>query len=778
LGEGRLDKLATWALAGFATVIAELALAEPGRPVSWSLAVAALHCVVAAGLQAGIDRLARSRDPRPGVAEIAIVALFLLPFVAEAARLVGSGRSRTLELALLAALRNLGLGLAALSSRSAFGRLSAVVSLFLVLTAASVAEEGATVLVALGGYAVAGGLWLSTVYWRRPRTFAAARRPRRFPVAALALAALVVAAVASVAAIGPARAAMALASLVPSSGGTLWDDPDARGGVGDGENEVDGSERPESIGFTESETYLDSDRPSLYDAFNDTYGEPLKPRRQERMIALANPNVVEPKARAAENLRAGRRFSAVRRPPDRGSRRPGDRGAKALVYVKGPTPLHLGLAAYDRFDGRDWHEEPRCERDLPLEREADGGPWLRVALPPQAFLVGATRHQVKVGTLDSGPLPAPSHVARFRVGQVDCADFFEWAQEGIVRMAGRTVPSGTIVETESRTPDPRRLRAITFPGEAQGAGRHLGSADDDRVDPAAVALARSWADGAPRGWPQVEALVDGLRGHAVHDRGASAPPECDDVVADFLLRSRRGPDYLFATSAAVLLRSLGYPSRLVSGLYADPARYDPRTRHTPVKADDVHVWTEVRLPNGAWVAVEPTPGYRLRGPDRPWYEVILAASLEAAGWAWAHRVILTMLVGAVVVLLWRRREVADGIATLAWNLGARLDPHRSAVRALRLVDRRSGWAGRGRPAGQTPRRWYGPLVRLADGPGADLDRLLRLAEWGLYAPRGTAPPLSPSADHDVVCKRAMRRWTLRRFRDLSRELRTENEAST
>src|SRR5205085_1957064 len=77
----------------------------------------------------------------------------------------------------------------------------------------------------------------------------------------------------------------------------------------------------------------------------------------------------------------------------------------------------------------------------------------------------------------------------------------------------------------------------------------------------------------------------------------------------------RGPDYQFAGAAAVLLRVLGYPTRLVSGFYAAPGRYDPQTGHTPVVQDDLHFWAEVRLPPGDWLVVEPAPGYEVLGPS-------------------------------------------------------------------------------------------------------------------------------------------------------------------
>ena len=96
--------------------------------------------------------------------------------------------------------------------------------------------------------------------------------------------------------------------------------------------------------------------------------------------------------------------------------------------------------------------------------------------------------------------------------------------------------------------------------------------------------------------------------------------------ADFLLVARRGPDYQFASAAAVLLRLLEYPTRLVSGFYASPDNYDPETQHTPVVKEDLHFWAEVFLP-GLWIVIEPTPGYEVLGPGLPWWERISASLL-------------------------------------------------------------------------------------------------------------------------------------------------------
>jgi hypothetical protein len=765
---------ATLALAALATASAELAIAEPGTPPGRSLAWAAAWFVVAlvvhlwiGGFSAVEGEMQRRHSTRPLII-VAILILCASPFAIEAGRLAWSGRAETMEIVLLSSLRNLGLGLAVLASRPTFARLAALVSLFLVLVSSSLAE-GTVVLGTLGVYAVVGGLWLVLAYWRGLRLPPTPDGRRRFPFATLLLAVVLVGLVVAVAAVGPTRVATALAGLMPSSGGTDWDNPDARGGVNDGENEAKGSEKPQSIGFADTDAYLDSDRPSLYDAFNDMYGEPIKPKQRDRMVALSNQNVIEQRERPAENLRAGRQFSAVRQGSALANRRPSDREAKALLYVKGPTPLHIGLAAYDQFDGREWEEEPACTMDCPLVMESDVVPWFRFDSPVSPLFAGTVAHQIKIGTLDSSPLPVPPHLARFRIGQVNVRDFFGWSHEGMVRMVGRTVPSSTVIESEARTIDPGRLRDLSFPSGPYTATRFQTIADGRKIAPEVAALARSWSDGVPRGWQQVEAIVGGLRRHAAHDRGIVIPPDCDDVVAHFLLQSRRGPDYAFATSAAVLLRSLDYPTRLVSGFYAAPDRYDPRTRHTPVTRDDVHVWAEVRLPNGTWVAIEPTPGYELMSPSIPWSERLRVAIARSWLWARSHAVLLGLAVVGLASLVYFRRDVADAIATLAWRATPSADPRHRAIEALRLIERRSSWAGLPRPIGRTPGRWYEMITPRTSVETDDLHGLIRLAEWGLYAPRDAVPPKS-RGDHDplAACRLAVSAWTLHRFRTLDR----------
>lgn len=747
----------TLAMAAVATTTTALAIADPVVSPARPLAAAAAWTAAAVAAHAWLGRHGKDRSATTAAL---LATSSLVPVAVAAAKAAWTGRAIPLEQALLCSLRNLALGLAAASHEPAAARLSALASLFLVLASASVAD-GPAAAWALGAFAILGGVWLAQAYWRGLRPMPDGGALRRSPAGHLAGAFALVGLAVAATAVGPTRAAVALAGLFPSSGGTDWNDPDARGGVGDGDDEVKGAENPQSIGFADSDAYLDSDRPSLYDAFNDMYGEPSKPKKSERMVTLSNQDVAEQRENPAENLRANRQFSAVRRGGARRPGRPAHREAEALLYVDGPTPLHIGLAAYDRFDGRDWSAAARPNIRVAIEPERRAGPWFRIGLPDSRALGGVATHRIKVAALDSAALPAPPSLRAFRMGEVDRADFFGWAAEGMIAMEGRTIPSSTVVETESAAPDPDGLASLDFP--QRGA-----DADARPLGPAAAAWLEAMTRGTPSGWTRIEAIVQGLRRDAASDPKALAPPDCGDVVEHFAA-TRRGPDYLFATACAAMLQASGHSARLVTGLYAAPARHDARTRHTPVCREDVHAWVEVRLPCGLWIPVEPTPGYELPGPSPAALAGIWAALRSAAGEVAGRPVACTTLAALALLAVRLRREVVDALATLAWRASLRGPSRRGVIRTVALLELRARLVGSARPPGESLRGWYGPLSPAADA-GPDLETLLVLAEWSLYAPADADAPPHAGSDPIAACRRAVRAWTPPRLRRPSNDM--------
>jgi len=78
-----------------------------------------------------------------------------------------------------------------------------------------------------------------------------------------------------------------------------------------------------------------------------------------------------------------------------------------------------------------------------------------------------------------------------------------------------------------------------------------------------------------------------------------------DPLADFLFRRRRGHCEYFASSMAVLLRTVGIPSRIITGFRG--AQFNEVNSTYIVRASDAHSWVEAFIPGAGWTTFDPTP---------------------------------------------------------------------------------------------------------------------------------------------------------------------------
>ncbi len=763
----RIVRRATFGLLALASAATEIAAVET-RPALSSLGLAALWV----GLAATLGLIARRPKDESHVPPRHVLLILLLlgaaPFVAEPLRRQWTGDGYPLELQMVFALRNLGLGLAAFAVWPLCLRLACVVSLFLILFAVSLTTHP-VVLWLLGLYSATGSVWLMLVYWAKLRRCATVSnvavieaepgQPRASWLATFVVVA-VVGCVLAVVAFGPQRAARVLAEWLPTSGGTGGYDPFARGGINDGDDEVRGN-NPRSTGMVETDQFLDSPLPSLYDIANDLYGEPFKPKEQERAIPLdGQTKVRESEKPPPDNQRPNREFPTARRGPKH-PRDPSDRAARALFEVEGRTPLHVRVTAFDDFDGVSWQETPLNRNTCLLDKER-GTCWMKVqeGQPPPIFAENEG-HKFKIAGSLGSLVPAPPHLARFRVGRVDQASFFAWGQDRILRMSQRKTPPGIVVETESRTVDPRKLGDVDFPSRCPS-DRLRYVAVPASLHPDVSALAHRWAEGLPRGWPQVVAVIQHLQGEYVHDHAAHTPEGCDDPLAFFLCHVRCGPDYQFASAAAVLLRVLGYPTRLVSGFYVSPEHYDPETRHTPVVREDLHFWAEVMLPSGDWLVIEPTPGYEVLRPNLPLSERALAALLAVGWWLREHVLAVGFVLVCLAFVWWKKAELLDALVVTAIRLFPGQSWRRCVLRVLWLLERRGRWAGRPRRTSQTRSTWLRTVLAVGPYQDDEIRQLALLAEWCVYAPELEPPWSAPQIRG--VCRRVLDVWTLQRWR--------------
>lgn len=677
-------------------------------------------------------------------------------------RLFDTGRA--FEVILMDGLKFVSLGLAIVACWPPYRRLAVFMSLLVLLCAASLSNDVAVqTLVVVFAVVVVG--WALAAYWEglRPRFIATNHvgLPKRWLLASITLVLIVLAT-----AVGGGRDAVrSLGGFMPSSGGdgSGWSDPYARDGVGDGDALVAGSENVQSFAPIEDAPFLADDKPSLYDVFDDTLNEPYPPKKQDRAVALQPDELIQRRCeQLAQTQKAGREFSTHRK-GGRPKAHVADRDSPALLFVAGRTPLHLRMETFDLFDGVKWYPEMVREPTQPFRAvETHGRTWIQPSTITRGldlFADEGESHAVKVVNLNTDRVPTPLHLTGVAIDKVRQPDFFEWAQGSIVRLDRESIPPLTVINVASRTIDRRRIEGeIRYLGNSGQNNTHLPSS----IDQSQIAsLAHDWTANLPRGWQQVEAITARLKSEYVHDPSAGSPEECRSPVEHFLFNSRRGRSDQFATAAAVLLRSLGYSTRLVNGFYANPRDYVHQLRHTPILDDDAHVWCEVYLSAGIWATVEPTPGYEVLDPPQGLWDHVQALAVAIYAYCVSHITFVSLLLACGVVLIVRWPDMTDMIATTYWRIRPYRNEKARVLATVRLLNRRLRQAGVVKDPGSTPRRRLQQRLQTSNASEhKDVLAFLAVTDWASFSPNDARAP-----DRiEWLCRRVVTSQSLRRLR--------------
>ncbi len=563
-----------------------------------------------------------------------------------------------------------------------------------------------------------------------------------------------------------------LGEWVSSSGGTGETNELATSGVGDGPNEVSASKDPQTTGFSDSEIYLETDRSSLFDAFNEQYGEPFKKQKFERMQAMGAQDVRENGDRPKENLQAGRTFELSRQPNQQKKRNLQDRQADALVYVQGEPETRLKLSSFDRFDGESWFTEHDCTDNcsLTIEQKNPDKCWFCLNRPLSDLNSKTVSHKIKIANLETSVLPSPNNLWKFLVGGIRQSEMFGWAGVQMIRVRDRNFPAGTTLETVSNRLSRRALHELHF-HSGKGPTRHHEhfSGRFSQIDTASVKnLLDSWNVGSEKSWLQVEKLISRLQNHARLDdhqqQTMNNTVRPKGAIDDFLFGARKGPDYLFATAAVVLLRELGYPCRLASGFYIDPASYSEEKAHYALNSGNLHFWVEILLPTNQWVVVDPTPGFTDELHSDSLYDIAWIWFYYTRAWFFSNYIAIFLASLTVMTLFLKRRHIYDRAVCLWLIRIMPFQPRRQVVLTLRHIEWRLSCSGMPRPKGCTIRRhWLGTLS--LNGPTASL---IPLAEWAAYSALEIEPD-QPGNEIRSVCRRSLEELNLNHFSKLRSE---------
>lgn len=125
-----------------------------------------------------------------------------------------------------------------------------------------------------------------------------------------------------------------------------------------------------------------------------------------------------------------------------------------------------------------------------------------------------------------------------------------------------------------------------------------------KFDPRIMRLAQSAAGTENNPGLQARRLVDFLQRN--YGYTLELPPvEQADPIANFLFERKQGHCEYFASSLALMLRSIGIPARVVTGFQG--GTLNPLNGWYTVRASDAHSWVEAFVPGNGWTAFDATP---------------------------------------------------------------------------------------------------------------------------------------------------------------------------
>jgi protein-glutamine gamma-glutamyltransferase len=125
-----------------------------------------------------------------------------------------------------------------------------------------------------------------------------------------------------------------------------------------------------------------------------------------------------------------------------------------------------------------------------------------------------------------------------------------------------------------------------------------------KVDPRVRELARKVTESSGSNYERAHAIDAYLKNNYGYTLELPGEKKADQL-AYFLFERKKGHCEYFATSMAIMLRTLNIPARVVNGFRG--GEYNDVTGNYIVRESDAHSWVEVYFPEFGWVTFDPTP---------------------------------------------------------------------------------------------------------------------------------------------------------------------------
>jgi transglutaminase-like putative cysteine protease len=466
-----------------------------------------------------------------------------------------------------------------------------------------------------------------------------------------------------------------------------------------------------------------------------------------------------------------------------------DLGNRELMTVRVNDPnvagdIRLRGAVYDEYSGGGWKAGDRKPVDLPayieesLKAEINSGAVKGQVIP---LTITVDRNSV-VGTVLFSPgeplsastpfqIEAPS--SGFQIRQYQLKDGGEGKsdqeilslvkarvgedfvgltverdeQAGVVRVGGlklngEPLPDALVARPENRVDEGRSYNVTGFiPIVPEDELRQASGIDPDWVQhqylqlpedipDRIAALAEQVTAGMNTRYDKALLIQKYLRDYPV-DFGIPNTPPGRDATDFFLFDSRRGYFDYHASAMAVMLRTLGIPSRLAVGFVINDADKNPESGAYTIRDYNSYAWTEVYFPRYGWIAFNPSPDREgalnptiapedqqpkgAAGPedlpvglgsdvliDSPQEDLPVPPVASPVQTGRDYNPLLTLAVAAFIAML-------AGSVYLGWQRSVAGLPYSQQLweKTVRLAT----WAGHGPQTGQTPAEFAQSLKR-------------------------------------------------------------------
>ena len=180
-------------------------------------------------------------------------------------------------------------------------------------------------------------------------------------------------------------------------------------------------------------------------------------------------------------------------------------------------------------------------------------------------------------------------------------------------------------DSDIGTPSPEQLRKASENYPPQVTGNYLRL---PVVDPRIPRLAAQIASSASSNYDKASALEHYLKTHFGYTLQLPRTA-VKDPLANFLFERKQGHCEYFASTMAVMLRTLGIPSRVVNGFRSD--EFNDLTGNYVVRAKNAHAWVEAFFPGYGWQSFDPTPAGNA-GTPQGWDRIGLYLDAMSSFW--------------------------------------------------------------------------------------------------------------------------------------------------